>query len=129
LLAYIENDIVDYIEAKIQKLKIITGEEYVRDVLLLFEEKGKYLEALLGDYGNIRFYERLKKDFSYVIEQYLPKNDALMPYLVEFRLLTMASMCRLWLLRHKDIPPEEMYNLINYLCTAGISSISKDVKP
>lgn len=41
------------------------------DILLLFEEKGACLNALLGDYGNIRFIEKLKGEFFSDSQKYL----------------------------------------------------------
>ncbi|EUJ31909.1 TetR/AcrR family transcriptional regulator [Listeria cornellensis] len=61
LLHFIENDLLDYIRERVKN----TDQEDAnpKDILLLFEEKEIYLNALLGDYGNIRFMEKLKHEF------------------------------------------------------------------
>lgn len=63
LLSFVENDILDYIRKKLKN----TTDTKPRDIHLFFEEKGAYLNALLGDYDNIRFIEKLKCEYFQMI--------------------------------------------------------------
>ncbi|MGN6710467.1 TetR/AcrR family transcriptional regulator [Anaerocolumna jejuensis] len=120
LLSFVENDILDYIREKMKNKE----QADTRDILLLFEEKGACLNALLGDYGNIRFIEKLKGEFFSDAQKYcFPKDNAVAPYLLEFQVSTAFSLLRLWQRRQKDLPPDELYNLIDRLFTSGISSV------
>ncbi|WFR55871.1 TetR/AcrR family transcriptional regulator [Anaerocolumna sp. AGMB13025] len=120
LLSFVENDILDYIREKMKNKE----QADTRDILLLFEEKGACLNALLGDYGNIRFSEKLKGEFFSDAQKYcFPKDNSVTPYLLEFQVSTAFSLLRLWQRRQKDLPPDELYNLIDMLFTSGISSV------
>lgn len=120
LLSFVENDILDYIREKMKNKE----QADTWDILLLFEEKGACLNALLGDYGNIRFIEKLKGEFFSDTQRYcFPKDNAAAPYLLEFQVSTAFSLLRLWQRRQKDMPPDELYKLIDMLFTSGISSV------
>ena len=108
LLAFVENDVLDYISPKDNR-----GEAEISDLVALYDEKGTYLNALLGDFGSNRFVERLKacvpledKNIS------LSENNQLTPYLYEFHISTVLSLFRLWQRRGKDIPLNELLALI-----------------
>jgi Transcriptional regulator len=123
LLGFVENDILDYIREKFKNTE--QADINPRDILLLFEEKGTYLNALLGDYGNIRFIEKLKGEFFSDEQNYcFPKDIQVTPYLLEFQISTSFSLLRLWQRRQKDLPLEELLNLIQNLYTTGITSYS-----
>ncbi|RJE90528.1 TetR/AcrR family transcriptional regulator [Paenibacillus sp. 1011MAR3C5] len=125
LLSFIENDILDYIREKLKNTE--RGALKPQDILLLFEEKGTYLNALLGDYGSFRFMEKLKGEFFSDGQNYcLPIDNSLTPYLIEFHISTSFSLLRLWQRRQKDIPPDELISLINMLFTSGISAVTKN---
>ncbi len=118
LLNFVENDILDYIQEKMKDKE----QADTRDILLLFEEKGTSLNALLGDCGNIRFMEKVKNEIFSGVQKYcFPKDNAVTPYLLEFQVSTAFSLLRLWQRRQKDLPPDELYNLIDRLFTSGIS--------
>jgi AcrR family transcriptional regulator len=124
LLNFIEKDILDYIGEKLKN----TDQAGIKpqDILLLFEEKGTYLDALLGDYGNIRFIEKLKDAFfSGEQNNCFPKDTSVTPYLLEFHISTSFSLLRLWQRRQKDLTPDELFSLIDMLFTSGISAITK----
>ncbi|GIO32147.1 MULTISPECIES: TetR/AcrR family transcriptional regulator [Paenibacillus] len=125
LLRFVENDILDFIREKLINTEQVDTKP--RDLLLLFEEKGAYLNALLGDYGNIRFIEKLKGEFFSDEQKYcFPKDSLVTPYLLEFHLSTSFSLLRLWQRRQKDLPPDELIGLIDKLFTSGISSVVKN---
>jgi len=124
LLAYIENDVLNYI---LQSKKCMTKPSDVQSIVCLFEEKGKYLEALLGDYGSIRFLERLKKEIpsdELNLNLNFAEDNPLLPYLMEFHISTAISLFRLWQRRQKDLPLEKLFDLIQNLYTTGITSYS-----
>jgi AcrR family transcriptional regulator len=125
LLAYIENDVLNYLK---EELKNVKATPNVQNIVLLFEQKGAYLNALLGDYGNIRFIERLKQELP--IDKLclnFPTESTITQYLIEFHLSTSLSLFRLWLRRQKDLSPEELFKLVDGLYTKGIASISKEL--
>jgi AcrR family transcriptional regulator len=122
LLSYIENEVLSYLKAALKNESPLP----VQSILLLFEEKGTYLSALFGDYGNIRFFERLMQEFSAdKLCGDFPAENKLTPYLIEFHVSTSLSLFRLWLRRGKDLAPEELYELVDGLYTSGITAVSK----
>ncbi|WP_169091299.1 TetR/AcrR family transcriptional regulator [Paenibacillus sp. PL91] len=125
LLTFIENEILDYIREKLKKTE--QDETKPQDLLLLFEEKGAYLNALLGDYGSIRFIGKLKNEFfSHEQTFCFPKDSSVTPYLLEFHISTSFSLLHLWQRRQKDLPPDQLISLIEMLFTSGISSVIKN---
>lgn len=125
LLSFVENDILDFIREKLKDTEC--AERKPRDLLLLFEEKGAYLDALLGDYGNIRFIEKLKAEYFNDVQNYcFPKDYPAAPYLLEFQISTSFSLLRLWQRRQKDLSPDRLLSLIDMLFTSGISSVIKN---
>jgi AcrR family transcriptional regulator len=125
LLSFVENDILGFIREKLKNTERVDTKP--RDLLLLFEEKGAYLDALLGDYGNIRFIEKLKVEFFNDGQNYcFPKDNSATPYLLEFQISTSFSLLRLWQRRRKDLPPDKLLSLIDMLFTSGISSVIKN---
>ncbi|WP_315066562.1 TetR/AcrR family transcriptional regulator [uncultured Clostridium sp.] len=125
LLAYIENDVLNYIQKILQSKKCKANPSDVQSIVCLFEEKWKYLEALLGDYGTIRFLERLKKEIpSDELNLSFEKDIPILPYLMEFNISTSISLFRLWQRRQKDLPLEELFDLVQNLYNTGITSYS-----
>ncbi|MBE5988039.1 MAG: TetR/AcrR family transcriptional regulator [Paenibacillaceae bacterium] len=126
LLSFIENDILSFISEKLKNKE--SADTKPRDLLLLFEEKGTYLDALLGEYGNMRFIEKLKVEyFNDEQNDCIPRDNSAAPYLLEFQISTSFSLLRLWLRRQKDLPSDILLNLIDTLFNSGISSVIKTV--
>ena len=126
LLAYIEKDVLEYLQKMFIDKNCMEQSSDFQILIRLFEEKGKYLEALLGDYGNNRFLEKLKKEiFSGEMNLSFPKDHPLLPYLIEFHISTPISLFRLWQRRKKELTLEELSALIQNLCTTGIMSYCK----
>ena len=116
---------MDFIREKFKNTEF--ADTKPRDLLLLFEEKGEYLDALLGDYGNIRFIEKLKVEFFNDGQNYcFSKDNSAAPYLLEFQISTSFLLLRLWKRRQKDLPPDRLLSLIDMLFTSGISSGMKN---
>ena len=124
LLDYIENDLLSYMKEELQKNNM-RHRPTTQTILLLFESKETCLNAIWGNYGSIRFFERVKKEFPLdMIEKSFPKDDPKTPYLIEFHISTSLSLFRLWQRRNKDLPPEELFDLIESLYSKGISFVS-----
>ncbi len=126
LLDFVENDLLNYIKEEFMNTKASTNP--VQDTLNCLENKEHIstLKALLGDYGSIRFLERLKRDilFDRLVLNF-PEADSLTPYLIEFYISTTLSLFRLWLRQGKDLPTEELLKLVDTLYTNGITPYSK----
>ena len=121
LLDYLENDVLNSIHQKLND-----GMGGIKEIITIFEEKGYYLNALFGDYGNSHFVERLKASIPFETHKLnIPKDNIITPYLMEFHLSTVFSLYRLWQRRQKDISPEEWFSLVLRLYTGGISAIMK----
>ena len=123
LLDCLENDVLDSISQKLSD-----GKGSISDVMSVFEEKRFYLNALLGDYGNSHFIERLKASIPFEAHKLsTSKDDPMTPYLMEFHLTTVFSLYRLWHRRNRDMPPEDLLRLMFRLYTGGISAINNNV--
>jgi Transcriptional regulator len=122
LLLYVENDVLNYMK---EALKIEKSKSYstVQNVLFMFEEKGIYLRALLGDYGNVQFLDHLKNEIPLdMLEKNLPKDDPKTPYLIEFHISMSLSLFRLWQHRQRDLSIDQLFDLIDSLYRKGLSS-------
>jgi len=97
-------------------------ERSTQDAVILLKEKDAYLHALLGEFGNNRFIERLKAEFISLLDNNgFPNSNPLTPYYIEFHLSITISLYRFWHFRGKDLSPDELVGLINRLSTKGLS--------
>lgn len=113
LLAYIENDVINYIKANYDNSR-----HDQNDILQLMTAKENYLKVLFGPYGCIHFQDRLKKEFMSNIE-IQESESRFQPYLSEFHITVSLSIYRLWLKRNKDISMGELSKLIHTLYSKG----------
>lgn len=124
LLTYVEDDLLSYIKKGLENESSST-EEAVNKALQCLDDEEKYMlifRALLGNYGSVRFLDRLKKEvFQDRMELDYSKNDLLTPYLIEFQITTSFSLFRLWLQRNKDLSSEEFFQLTDTLYRTGAS--------
>ena len=112
---YVENDVLTFIS---EEFSAGDGDVYDEQTVLegamrLFDEKGTYLNALLGDYGSIRFQSRLKERMmsaSGLKDKF--SGSELFPYLLEFHISTLLSLFRLWQKRGRDLPAQELFDMI-----------------
>ena len=126
LLGSVENDLLNYIKEGLANKGVST--HTVQNALHCMEKKEylSILNALLGDYGSIRFLERLKREISHdILGLDFPQNNSITPYLIEFHISTSLSLFRLWIQRQKDLSPEEFSGLVDNLYTKGITSYSE----
>lgn len=124
LLDSVENEMLDMIKEAFSNTN--ASGQPINDAFQCFEEESHILilRALLGDYGGTRFLERLKREVPFdKLKLNLPKEDALTPYLIEFYLSTLLSLFRLWILRRKDLSPEQLVQLGEGLYARGVASI------
>ena len=97
----------------------------IRNAMLLFEEKKSCLDALLGDYGSIRFQNRLKERFPlHPIPFQISRDDPRFPYLTEFHVSAVLSILRLWLKRGQDLSSAELFELIYQLSSGALERAS-----
>jgi Transcriptional regulator len=118
----IENDLLGDIKEALENREVFA--HGITNALHCLEEKEHMaiLNALLGDYGGMRFLERLKNELPLdKLLLKLPESEPITPYLIEFYISTSLSLFRLWFRRQKDLPPEELAVLMHNLYTAGIS--------
>ena len=123
---YVENDVLTYITVEFSAGDGNPYEEQtvLRDAMRLFNEKETYLNALLGDYGSIRFQSRLKERMmtaSGLKEKF--SESELFPYLLEFHVSTLLSLFRLWQKRGKDLPPQKLFDMIFRLYSGAQQSL------
>lgn len=126
LLDSVENDLLSYMKEELTNKKAST--DPIQNALHCLEksEHISILKALLGDYGSVRFLERLKREISFErLDLNFPKNNSLTPYFIEFYISTSLSLFRLWLKQEKDLSPEELFKLIDSLYKNGITTYSK----
>jgi len=128
VLNYVENDIFDNIEKwhNSKDKNIDTEEVMIREFVKLFDEKGTYLSALLGQYGSNRFMELLKEKMPHDSHGLtLHITERISPYLIEFHNSLTLSLIQLWQKRKKDLPLEELADLMIRLNNQGMSAFSK----
>lgn len=131
LLEYIENDILNYFKELLElDIEVRIREDVaMHKMSKLYEEKGDCLSSLLGDYGSVRFIEKIKdmlesyiKDFDFT-----PDNPALRPYIIEFFLSNIIMLFKFWHKNNKNISSDELVILIQNLIRGGVSSQVKEV--
>lgn len=135
LLEYIENDVLTYFRfttsARLENLH--NQDLVIRKIAQLYDDKGDYLIALLGDYGSVRFINKMTD----IIEEHVEElgvyvshlDDVLMPYIKTFFLSTTISMFKCWHTNNKSISSEELVTLIHNLVSIDAILQKKDLIP
>ena len=126
LLDSVESDLLNYIKEELTNKK--TSTHSIQNALHCLENSKhiSILKALLGDYGSVRFLERLKREIPFDgLDLNFPEYNFLKPYLIEFYISTSLSLFRLWLRQEKDLSSEEFFELVDSLYTKGITPYSK----
>lgn len=123
LLDYVEEDVLQFARDDYASHEG-KGRSVVEAAVKLFDEKGDYLDALLGDYGSNRFTARLKREIPWEKSMWLPcEENMLTPYLLEFRFSTVLSLIHLWQRRKRDLSSEELFELMNKLFTGAMNAV------
>lgn len=121
LLEYIENDVLTYFKyTSSARIKNLHNQDLIiRKIAQLYDDKGDYLIALLGDYGSVRFINKLSQvidEHSEELGVYVSHLDSvLIPYIKAFFLSTIISMFKCWHNNNKSITSEELVTLIHNL--------------
>ena len=124
LLCDVENEFLKYISDKRGQAGA-GSTPFIEDIVVLYETKSIYINALFGRYGSNQFLERLKA----AVKLEMPEldrstNDGLKPYLMEYRFSGALSLFRFWLSSGKDLSTQEFLTLIASLYEHGASYIS-----
>jgi AcrR family transcriptional regulator len=124
MLDCVENDVLGYLQRKSPKEKNPEiNPPVIHEVVNLYEEKGEYLNALMGKYGSNRFLERLKEKIPLDgHELSFSDNNPVTPYLIEFHRSTALSLFQFWqlcLLRRKW-PPSLFASVVHCNIYAGV---------
>lgn len=128
LLDYVENDALQYISKILDKSKS-DGLSDIEHIIEVFKAKGKYLNALMGNYGSMRFLEKLKKEIPFEKSKWnIPQDDLYTPYLTEFYVSTTIYMFRLWNQRNRDLQPKELLDMIFRLRCGAMEAIRKGIR-
>ena len=124
----IENDVLDFISEELSASDTQPYDEQavLRNALKLFNEKEVYLNALMGDYGSVRFQKRLKErmPLGTGMAQQLSESSYF-PYLLEFHVSTLLSMFHLWQSRGRDLTADQLFELIYRLYSTGLQSFTQ----
>ncbi|MDP4087613.1 MAG: TetR/AcrR family transcriptional regulator [Bacillota bacterium] len=127
LLDFVESDLLNYMKRELTNNKASTNPMENALHCLENNEHILVLKALLGDYGSIRFLERLKREIPFDrLGLNFPEYNSLTPYLIEFYISTSLSLFRLWIRQEKDLSSEELFKLVDNLYTNGITTYSKE---
>ncbi|MEK5416912.1 TetR/AcrR family transcriptional regulator [Paenibacillus sp. FSL L8-0708] len=127
LLNSVENDLLNEMKKELANKELSL--DTVQDTLYCLDKKEHLLvlNALLGDYGSVRFLKRLKKEIALnQLELNVPQHQSLTPYFIEFYLTTALSLFRLWLQRQKDLSSEEFFKLVENLYSRGFTPYIKE---
>lgn len=122
LLEHIEDETIEYIFRNRQDERKVENDALVKNLVELYNEKGLYMDALMGSYGNSRFLLRLEDAMQNSIpEMDIPDSDPLKAYRVQYRFTVSLSLFRLWVRRGKDLPVDEFLKLVWGLYQNGSS--------
>ncbi len=130
LLDYLETDVLSYLKetAELNFKDIGDVATSAHRVAKLYDEKSDYLSALLGDYGSIRFIDKIKSEMATEVKNsnFSHLSEETLQYVQEFGLSTMISMFRLWHKNNKNISAEEFVTLTYDLIFRGIGNQIQD---
>lgn len=123
LLDFIERDTIEYIIQNRKDERKVESDIFLENLVDLYNNRGIYVEALMGDYGSNRFLIKLENSMHKIIpELNIPDDDSLKAYRIQYRISTSLSLFRLWIRRGKDLPVDELLQLVWNLYLNGSSS-------
>lgn len=115
ILLEIETETLDYISSR---RKDITSSDsnFISELMLLYEERKVYMDAMLGQNSTPRFFNNLISIATTNIKEFeFDKNDPHYPYIVEFRYHGALSIFRLWIQRKRDLDFEDLLQMIKQM--------------
>lgn len=126
LLDFIEKDTIEYIIQNRKDERKVESDVFLENLVDLYNNRGIYVEALMGDYGSSRFLVKLENSMQEIIpELNIPDDDPLKAYRIQHRISTSLSLFRLWIRRGMDISVDELFQLVWNLYLNGSSSLDK----
>ncbi|MCH1982239.1 TetR/AcrR family transcriptional regulator [Ruminococcus sp. OA3] len=129
LLEYIENDVLEYMRNS--EPKNLNDSQlnhmFIQNIASLYEKKGAYLSALLGDYGSVRFGEKLKNEMVKKMKNInlILNEDLYMPYVVECSLSMIVAAFRHWQRSGKNITSDDLARFISSVLSEGTITYAK----
>lgn len=124
LLTYVEDTLISHVKkhviANIKRGDLI--ENFITSFTTLLDGQEPYLEALLDNPNSTRFAHRLKLAMIPVLmeEWHLSQNDVRAVYILEFYLPAAISAVSYWIHMQRNIPVEELGELIRDVLKEGI---------
>lgn len=100
-------------------------EDIVKSALFTYKGEDDYSDALLGKYGAEHFLHKLRGRLKPWIDARNIAGDPLEEYLIQYRIDTSLSMFQLWIERGRDLPFEELAQLIADLSMHGLSGLQQ----
>lgn len=97
-------------------------------VLSFFELHSPYLPVLLGEYGDPLFRHKLLTRFSPILHSYFADNaqkTQKLNYILEYQNAAVISTIAKWYQNGKDIPTNELIELLLELTRTGVSAALK----
>lgn len=117
----VEEDFTAFIK-KHRANTAVSDTSFVQTMLVAYQQKPLYFNALLGKYGDGAYLYQLVDSFKFdLAELHLPDDDKRKEYLIEFHLTTTLALFRHWLQHDKNLPLEELIILIKQLYMDGIN--------
>lgn len=124
LLDFIEKDTIDYIIQNRKDERKVESDVFLENLVDLYNDRGLYVEALMGDYGSSHFLIKLENSMHEIIpELNIPDDDPLKAYRIQYRISTSLSLFRLWIKRGKDLSVNELLQLVWNLYLNGSSHL------
>jgi len=98
----------------------------LKELLYFFEQYTPYLPILLGEYGDPKFRQKLLTKLTPIVIKHIPKDIYSTPYItyiVEYQNTAILSTITKWYQNKKDIPQEELIDLLLKLTRYGTRNI------
>ncbi len=127
VLEQIEESVVtaeEFEQIIFENMKKRNGKEAaLQDILSLYEEKNMYFTVLLGEHGDPAFRNKLLQRIAPVLMKHLHfptiRSQRKLHYLMEYQSSAVLSTITLWYKNGKDMPIEELINLLISITTNG----------
>lgn len=129
----VEDDLLNYIKNSMnQEFGVKQPQQQILSRLMyLFEDKEVELRAVLGDYGNFNFLERMKKEIissTYISANFVPgisRDDKYFAYILEYNVSSAIALFQFWLKQGKNISKDELVTLTYQLYSYGVFGLQK----
>lgn len=126
VLNQVEENLLTYIEMHvIDRLKFVQDLDFTRNLANLYDEKGRYLSVLLGENGDPNFIRKVKALMLPALSALygLSENEIHTAYIIDFASSGILSAVTHWYQTGKNLPPEELVELIRSMLLRGVLPI------